>query len=94
MIVEASHAVRDIRATLTQPSAGFTISIDLLQNGTSYCSLEIVPGATSSDSILSGLSLAPLMENAALTMNVSVNPVQGFAGSAAPGRDLTVTIRL
>jgi hypothetical protein len=94
MIVEASHAVRDIRATLTQPSAGFTIGIDLLQNGTSYCSLEIPGGSTNSDSIVSGLGLPPLLENAALTMNVSVNPIQGFTSSALPGRDLTVTIRL
>jgi hypothetical protein len=94
MIVEASHAVRDIRATLTQPSAGFTIDIDLLQNGTSYCSLEIPGGSTNSDSIVSGLGLPPLLENAALTMNVSVNPIQGFTSSPLPGRDLTVTIRL
>ncbi len=94
MIVEASHAVRDIRATLTQASAGFTIGIDLLQNGTWYCSLEIASGNTNSDSIVNGLSLPPLLENAALTMNVSLNSVQGFTGPVIPGRDLTVTIRL
>jgi hypothetical protein len=94
MIVESSHAVRDIRATLTQPSAGFTVSIDLLQNSTLYCSLEIASGSTSSESIASGLGLPPLVEDASLTMNVSVSPVQGFTSPPRPGRDLTVTIRL
>ncbi len=94
MIVESSHAVRDIRASLTQPSVGFTIDIDLLQNGSRYCSLEIASGSSSSESIVSGFSLPPLLENASLTMNVSVSPVQGFMNSASPGRDLTVTIRL
>ncbi len=94
MIVEASHAVRDIRATLTQASTGFTISIDLIQNGTWYCNLNIASGSTTSNSIVSGLSMPPLLENATLTMNVSVNPVPGFIGSVTPGRDLTVTVRL
>ncbi len=94
LVIEAAHAVRDVRATLAQTAAGYTIEIDLLQNGAEYCSLEINSGKTTSATIVDGLSLVPLAEGAMLTMNVSVTPVPGFAGSASPGRDLTVTVRL
>ncbi|MBV8864866.1 MAG: hypothetical protein JO210_05640 [Acidobacteriaceae bacterium] len=93
LVVEAAHAVRDIRATLAQAAAGYTVDIDLLQNGVPYCSLEIESGASVSTTILDGLTLLPLAENAILAMNLSVTPVAGFTGSASPGRDLTVTVR-
>ncbi len=94
VLVEAGHAVRDVRATLAQPAAGYTVNIDLLQNGAEYCNLVINSGQTSSAAIVDGLSLLPLTEGAILAMNISVSPVSGFAGSATPGRDLTVTVRL
>ncbi len=94
LVVEAAHAVRDIRATLVQPTAGYTVDINLLQNGAEYCSLEIESGQTTSATIVDGLSLVPLSDSALLTMNISVTPVPGFTGSASPGRDLTVTVRL
>ena len=94
LIVEAAHAVRDVRATLAQAAAGYTIEIDLLQNGAEYCSLEIDAGKTTSATIVDGLSLVPLAEGGVLSMNISITPAPGFAGSASPGRDLTVTVRL
>lgn len=94
LVVEAAHAVRDVRANLAQAAAGYTVEIDLLQNGVEYCGLAINSGKTSSATIVDGLSLVPLAEGAMLTMNLSVTPLPGFTGSASPGRDLTVTVRL
>lgn len=94
LMVETAHAVRDVRATLAQAAAGYTVEIDLLQNGAEYCSLVVDSGQTTSATIVDGLSLVPLSEGGMLTMNVSITPVPGFAGSASPGRDLTVTVRL
>jgi hypothetical protein len=94
LIVEATHAVRDIRATLSQPPVGYNVNIDILQNGTEYCQLTIASGNTTSTPLpLSGVNLPPLQESASLTMNVTL-AVQGTSGSMSPGRDLTITIRL
>lgn len=92
--VGATHAVRDIRASLLEPAEGYITSIDLLQNGTLYCSLQIESGKTDSTAIADGISLAPLQAGAAFTMNVTLNPVPGFSETLIPGRDLTVTVRL
>jgi hypothetical protein len=95
LIIEASHAVRDIRATVSQAPMGYNVVLNLLQNGTEYCSLTIASGNTTSGSPpLDGVNLPPLQEGANLTMNLTLQPVQGFSGSMSPGRDLTVTIRL
>lgn len=91
--VEAAHAVRDIRASLIQPANGYTVALDLLQDGNLYCSLELASG-TSSSVVLDGLTFPPLQEGSSLTANVSLMPVPGFTGSFYPGRDLTVTVRL
>ena len=93
LLVEQSHAVRDIRASLTQPSSGYDVMVDILQNGTVYCSLTILSGSTVSSSIVDGVSLPALQGGALLTMNVSMAPVSGFPTTPTPGRDLTVTIR-
>ncbi len=94
ILVGAAHAVRDIRATITQPSLGYIINMDIVQNDSVYCSLEIDAGQVVSTNVVDGETLPPLIEGATLTMNVSVSSVQDFDGAASPGRDLTVTIRL
>ncbi len=93
IVVEATHAVRDIRAVLIQPPIGYSATIDLLQNGNPYCTLLIDSGDKTSTAIVDGLSLPPLAEGAVLSMNVSLGAAQGFTGSPSPGQDLTVTIR-
>jgi hypothetical protein len=93
LVIETSHAVRDIRAGLNQAASGYDIAIQLCQNGTEYCNLLIPSGAVHS-SLLDGVGLSPLQAEAAITMNVSLNPTGSGAGSLNPGRDLTVTIRL
>ena len=92
--IGAAHAVRDIRAALVEAAAGYAISIDVVQGGIVYCTLLISPGAVNSSSTIDGLSLPPLEEGAEMTINIALDPVPGFTGTAMPGRDLTVTIRL
>jgi len=101
LAVEASHSVRDLFATLGQAALGYTISIDVLQNGLEYCNLKISSGMTTSyDRLgpqggpLSGANLPPLIGGATLAINVSLQADQSFTGQPTPGRDLTVTIRL
>jgi hypothetical protein len=95
-LVEASHAVRDFRATVNQAPNGFDISVQVLQNGHAYGSpLTILSGATSSIPPQSGANLPPLVEADFLTIDVALNPsAQTPANAVSPGRDLTVTIRL
>ena len=93
LLIEASHPVRDIRASLLQPAVGYNVSIELLQNGLPYCTLTLPTNTTLSD-VIDGVSLPPLVEGNSLTMNVTLNVIAGFTGSMDPGRDLTVTIRL
>jgi len=96
LIVEASHAIRDMRATVNQAANGYDIVVQVMQNGVDYGSaLTISTGATTSTSIIEGADLPPLVVGALLTIDITLNIVTG--GSAAvlsPGRDLTVTIRL
>ena len=95
LIIEASHAVRDMRATLGQPAIGYEISIDILQDGAFYANLRIPDGHTVSDIDTNVLNVAPLAKESVLTMNVTLNvSLSATAGLLSPGRDLTVTIRL
>jgi hypothetical protein len=93
LLVEASHAIRDVRATLSQAAIGYNVVVDILQSGTEYCSLSIDSGTTAS-TVLGGGNLPALLEGVALTVNVTLEVIPGFASSVSPGRDLTVTIRL
>lgn len=93
LLVETAHAVRDIRCAVTQAATGYTVSVDILQNGVVYCNVSIPSGQTAS-SVLDGALLPPLQTAASVTINVTLQVVQGFTGQVSPGRDLTVTIRL
>lgn len=95
LTVEASHAVRDIRATLNQPPNGYDVVINILQNGSIYCpALTIYSGNTSSV-LIDGVVLSPLLENATISLNITLNvDTTNLQGSIVPGKDLTVTIRL
>jgi len=93
LLIEASHAVRDIRAVVNQAATGYTISVDILQNGTEYCNVSIPSGQTTS-TVLDGAALPALQNTAALTINVTLQVISGYSGQISPGRDLAVTIRL
>ncbi len=93
LLVEASHAIRDLRASLQQPASGYDIGLTLMMNGIPLCKLLIPSGATVS-SVVDGVTLAPLSESASLSLNVTLNVLPNYTGSLSPGRDLTLTIRL
>jgi hypothetical protein len=93
LMVEASHAVRDVRATLSQAATGYVVIVDLLQDGSPFCTMTIRPGDNTS-SVVDGLALVPLKEGASITMNVAVNARQDSQVTPILGTDLTVTIRL
>jgi hypothetical protein len=93
LMVEATHAVRDVRMTLRQPPTGYVINVDLLQNGTEYCQLTYDPSQSTPTTVIDGISLPPLMEKAFLTLNISVTLLANYDQALNPGNDLTVTIR-
>jgi hypothetical protein len=95
LVVEARHAIRDLRATLTQPAKGYAISVQVLQNGLPYASpLTILSGSSSSASMIKGANLPPLIEGSLLTLDIALALLNPSATDNSPGRDLTVTIRL
>jgi hypothetical protein len=99
LLVEAAHAIRDMRATVSQAPQGYAINIAVLQNGVPLGGdsgiLSIGPSNLTSN-IVDGINLPALQEHAALTVNITLDVPQGFQGSSntSPGFDLTVTIRL
>jgi hypothetical protein len=102
LIIQNTHAVRDVWASVGQAAQGYSIGIDILQNGVEYCSFVIPAQGTAGASgsmdqtkatlYVDGSSLPPLQEGATLTMNVSLQASVGST-SPSPGRDLTVTVR-
>jgi hypothetical protein len=93
LIIEASHAVRDLRAIVNVPPAGYDIALTVLQNGVQYCSLTIPSGQTAS-ALVNGATLPPLTATSTISLNVQLNVIQSPPVSMIPGKDLTVTVRL
>ena len=90
LLVEAPHAVRDIRATVNEAPGATPILLRIWQNSEQVCELTIGAGQTTSN-IVDGSTVAPLAGGSTLRLDV----VQvGQAWESSPGRDLTVTIRL
>jgi len=94
LLVQATHAIRDMRVTLNQPASGYDIVVEVLQNGVLYGSALTIPSGESSSSVVDGVYFAPLLEDALLTLNIALNSVTTTSATGvSPGRDLTVTIR-
>jgi hypothetical protein len=86
IIIEASHAVRDVFAvlgTVADAPVGLQLSID----GTAWCTITIPTGMPTSPAI-SGLDIGGLQMGEKLTLSVL------SVGQTYPGADLTVVIRL
>ncbi|MGH9666591.1 MAG: hypothetical protein ACRD9L_19375, partial [Bryobacteraceae bacterium] len=90
LLVEDTHAVRDIFAAVAEAPSGGDIVMRLNQNGAVYATLTIPNGRTISDPV-NGFGLAPLRAQAQVTLDIT--SVIATANSL-PGRDLTVTVRL
>jgi len=93
LMVETSHAVRDVRATVTQAPSGCDAAITVEQDGVAYCSVTIPSGSTHSN-VIDGVGLPCLREGSALTLDIALQINTGASASFFPGRDLTLTIRL
>ena len=89
-VVEATHSVMDIFAIVQEAPSGGSLELTVKQNGTEYCVLTIVDGATVSDSV-NGFGLPPLNVNSQIDLDITAVPT---ASGSTPGRDLSVTIRL
>jgi hypothetical protein len=90
LVIESSHSVRDVFATVIEAPEGGDIELTVRVDGSPFCILTIAAGTTSSISV-NGFELPPLHTKSVLTVDISAVP----AGSdALPGKDLTVTIRL
>ncbi len=92
LMVEASHAVRDLSATLNQAPTGCSVVVDLFMDGSEYGQLLIGPQSTTSN-LVSGLGLPPLKQGSNLSLNITLQ-IEPGASNVSPGRDLTVTVRL
>ena len=86
LVVESSHAVRDIYAILGKAADGLLV-LQLKVDGVDYCTLSFASGQFVSSSV-DGLTLPPLVAGAKITLGI----VQ--VGQVYPGGDLTVLIRL
>jgi hypothetical protein len=95
LVVQASHAVRDIRTTVNQAADGYDIAVQVLQNGVAYGSLLVIPSGTTTSNLVLGAELPPVLATELLSINVTLNISAAGATSngPSPGRDLTVTIR-
>jgi hypothetical protein len=90
LVIEESHCVRDVFAVVRGTPAGAPIELQLRQNAEPYCRLTVPQGDTISN-VVSGFGLPPLQAGAQISLDI-MSVAQGGAG--APGRDLTVTMRL
>jgi hypothetical protein len=94
LLVQATHAIRDMRATLNQAASGYDIVVTVLQNGVLYGNTLTIPSGDSASAIVEGVNFAPLLEDALLTIDIALNGLTSTSTTGiSPGRDLTVTIR-
>ena len=86
LVIEASHAVRDVFAVLGKV-ADAPVNLQLNVNGSAYCSLTVAPGMTTS-AAADGNGLRPLIGGSLVSLSVL------SVGTTYPGSDLTLLIRL
>jgi len=90
LVIEDSHAARDIFAVVREAPDGGAVELQLRQDDTVYCTLTIADGATISN-VVSGFGLPALAADGRLNLDITSVPT---SAGTLPGRDLTVTIRL
>ena len=90
LVVESSHAARDIFAVVNQAPSGAAIELQIMAGTSAYCTLTIADGATQSN-VVDGFGLPALIEESQLSLNITSVPT---ASGTLPGQDLTVIVRL
>jgi hypothetical protein len=88
VMVEDSHAVRDVYAVLREPAAG-PVRLRVRQDSATYCELEIGAGRTTAS--VDGFALGPVRSKSQLSLDVIGLPQ---APELFPGADLTITLRM
>ena len=95
LIVQESHSVRQIFAVVNEAPTVAPVVLEIRRDDALYCSLTIpAPGHPPGwrySNVVNGFGLAPLAVGAQISLNVVSVPQ---SSDAAPGRDLTVTIRM
>jgi len=87
IIVDSSRAVGDIYAVLRGPSSGSGVTLELNLNGQPYATVQFDPGTITSY-VVPGFGLPVLTAGDQLSLDVT------GVGTANPGSDLTVIVRL
>ena len=90
LVVDESHAARDIFAVLREAPSGGAVQLQMRHGATTYCTLTIPDGATISN-VVNGFGLPALASGVQLSLDITALPA---SANTLPGRDLTVTIRL
>jgi hypothetical protein len=94
LMVEASHAARDVRASVTEAPNGYSISLTLWQGSTQYGPVLNITDGTTVSQVVAGQTLPTLMEGSTLRVDVALNiTTPNTLATSSPGKDLTVTIR-
>ncbi|MBS1873038.1 MAG: hypothetical protein JSU00_07475 [Acidobacteria bacterium] len=88
LLVDDTHAIRDIYATLRQAAAG-DVQLKLRVDGAEYCDLRIPGGDTTAS--VDGFGMPALPAKSQLSLDIIGVPQ---APTSFPGSDLTVTIRM
>lgn len=87
IVVDGDRTVRDMFGVLRSPSSGAGVTLQLNRNGAPYATLQFDPGATTSAPV-SGFGLTALRASDQLSLDVT------GVGTATPGSDLTLVMRL
>jgi hypothetical protein len=87
IVVDASHAVRDVCATVTESPSGSDLSARLTLDGLPWCTLTIADGETVSN-VIEGATLGSLRAGVRIGLDI-IN-----VGQTLPGTGLSVSIRL
>src|SRR5262249_40256048 len=95
LVIETTHAARDIFAVVKEAPVGGAIDLQLRQGSTVYTTLSLAAGDTISN-IVGGFALPPLVMMDELSLDILGVPGVPAPGDppTLPGRDLTVTVRL
>ena len=88
VMVEDSHAVRDVYAVLREPAAG-PVRVRVRQDDSTYCVLDVAAGKTTAS--VDGFALGPVRSTSQLSLDVIGVPQDP---ALFPGADLTVTLRM
>lgn len=88
LIVDADRSVRDMYGIVGTAPTGAGITVQLNRNSTAYATIAFADGAATSGAPVSGFGMAALRAGDILTVDIT------GVGTAIPGSDLTVIIRL